>query len=226
LLAVLIALLIGTILGLVNGLTVSYLKIPPLIATLGMMSIARGLQLTHTLGATLYSFPKAFSYIGTALWLGVPAPIYLVIIVFILFHLIMKYTTLGRSIYAIGGNAEAARISGISVRKTILFTYAISGLLTAVGGLLLLARMDAAESSAGQGLEMEAIAAVVIGGTSLTGGRGTVLKTALGTLIYGVIINGLNIIGVNPFVQKIVIGLLILGAVGADCVLRYRKGER
>ena len=215
LLSCLFAIALGASLGLVSGSIISFLKVPPLIATLGMLSAARGMQLTYTLGATLYSFPPSFRYLGTALWLGIPAPIYLVIAIFIIFILIMKYTTLGRSIYAVGGNAEAARISGISIRKVTLATYSIAGAMVAIGGLLQLMRIDAAETSAGTGLELEAIAAVVIGGTSLSGGRGSVFKTALGTAVYGVILNGLNIIGVNPFFQKIVIGALIVGAVSS-----------
>lgn len=226
LLCCLVAILIGAGLGLVNGAVISYLSVPPIIATLGMMSIARGLQLTYTLGATLYSFPSAFRYLGTALWFGIPAPIYFVVVIFALFFLIMKYSVLGRSIYAVGGNPQAARISGISIEKVTLWVYSLAGVLTAVAGLLQLMRLDAAETSAGQGIEMEAIACVVIGGTSLAGGRGSVLKTALGTLVYGVILNGLNIIGVNPFVQKVVIGSLIIGAVAIDCVVRKMEKSK
>lgn len=222
---VVVALAIGGGLGLCNGLGISWLRLPPLIATLAMLSIARGMQLTYTLGATIYSFPEKFRYLGVARWFGIPAPIYLVIAMFVLFHLVMKYTVLGRSIYAVGGNREAARISGISIQKVILSVYTLSGILTAMGGLLLIMRMDAAETSAGQGLELEAIAAVVIGGTSLAGGRGSVLRTGMGTLLYGVILNGLNIVGVNPFVQRIVIGLLIAAAVAVDCLIRSRRGD-
>jgi ribose transport system permease protein len=227
LLCCLVAIVIGTFLGLVNGLFIVGLRLPPFIATLGMMSIARGLQMTWTLGATLYSFPKAFSYLGTAHWFGVPAPIYLVIAVFIIFHFIMKYTILGRSIYAIGGNPQAARISGISINKVTIMVYTVCGLMVALGGLLQLMRLDAHESSAGNGMELEAIACVVIGGTSMAGGSGSILKTALGTLVYGVIINGLNIVGVNPFIQKTVIGLLIVFAVAVNTNLgRLGKQKR
>lgn len=219
-LSCLASIFIGMGLGLINGMLISYLKLPPLIATLGMMSIARGLQMTWTLGATIYSLPEAFRYLGTAFWLGVPAPIYLVIAIFILFYLIMKYTVLGRSIYAIGGNPQAAIISGISAKKVTLWVYTICGFMTALAALLQLMRLNAHEASAGQGLELETIACVVIGGTSLAGGRGSVLKTAIGTLVYGVILNGLNIIGVNPFVQKTVIGSLIIFAVFLDIFLR------
>lgn len=219
------ALVIGSFLGLCNGLAVAFLKIPPLIATLGMMSIARGLQLTHTLGATIYSFPKAFRYLAEVQWLSIPAIIYLVILIFIVFHLIMKYTIMGRSIYAIGGNREAARISGISIEKVTLWVYTVAGFLTALAGVILLMRMNASETSAGEGLELEAIAAVVIGGTSLSGGRGSVMSTFLGTLTYGIILNGLNIVGVNPFIQKMVIGFLIIGAVAVDSIVRYRRSK-
>ena len=219
-LSCLVAIALGMALGLTNGVLIAYLKLPPLIATLGMMGIGRGLQMWWTLGATLYSFPEEFSYFGTATWLGIPAPIYMVVAVFIVFHFIMKYLIMGRSIYALGGNAQAATISGISTNKVTLWVYTICGLLVALGGLLQLMRLDAHQSSAGQGMELEAIACVVIGGTSLSGGRGSILKTALGTLVYGVILNGLNIVGVNPFIQKAVIGALIIFSVAIDINLR------
>ncbi|MGB4609800.1 MAG: ABC transporter permease [Saccharofermentanales bacterium] len=223
-LAIGMACLIGLVLGAINGFLIAYVKLPPFVATLGMMSIARGFQMTFTLGATLYSFPEDFRYIGTEYWFGVPIPIYLTIFIFILFFLIMKYTTFGRSVYAIGGNEQAARISGISVARTVLLVFVISGILTALAGVLQLMRLNAHETSAGQGLEMEAIASVVIGGTSMAGGRGSVLKTAIGTLVYGVIINGLNIVGVNPFIQKSIIGILIIAAVTIDVVVgKFRK---
>jgi len=218
------AIAVGAGLGFCNGITISYLGIPPLIATLAMMSIARGLQFLYTLGATLYAFPKGFRYLGTAMWFGIPAPIYLTVVVFILFHLIMKYTIIGRSIYAIGGNPEAARISGISIRKVTLLVYTISGILCAVGGMILLMRMDAMQNTAGSGIELEAIAAVVIGGTSIAeGGAGSIYMTALGTIIYGVILNGLNIVGVNPFSQRAIIGTIILVVVAIDCVIRKKR---
>ncbi|MGI6578972.1 MAG: ABC transporter permease [Saccharofermentanales bacterium] len=223
-LAIGMACLIGLVLGAINGFLIAYVKLPPFVATLGMMSIARGFQMTFTLGATLYSFPEDFRYIGTEYWFGVPIPIYLTIFIFVLFFLIMKYTTFGRSVYAIGGNEQAARISGISVARTVLLVFVISGILTALAGVLQLMRLNAHETSAGQGLEMEAIASVVIGGTSMAGGRGSVLKTAIGTLVYGVIINGLNIVGVNPFIQKSIIGILIIAAVTIDVVVgKFRK---
>jgi len=223
LLCSIVAIAVGTGLGLFNGLTISFLKLPPLIATLGMLSIAKGLMLTYTLGATLYSFPKSFRYLGESLWFGIPAIIYLIIGIFIMFHLITKYTTLGRSIYAIGGNPIAAKVSGISLRKITLLVYTISGALAALGGLLLLIRMNAFSTSAGEGMELDTIAAVVIGGTSLTGGHGSIFMTATGCLIYGIILNGLNIIGVNPFIQRIVIGAIIIGAVAVDRVTRNKS---
>ncbi len=218
-----VAILIGIALGGINGVNVVFLKIPPLVATLGMMGIAKGLQLTYTLGSTIYPLPENFRYLATNTWIRVPAIIFIVIIIFIIFILIMRYTTLGRSIYAIGGNSLAAKISGISVRRNTVFVYMLSGMMTSIGGIILLMRMNAAESSAGSGLEMDAIAAVVIGGTSLSGGRGSMVKTGFGILIYGVILNGLNIVGVNPFFQRIVVGILIIFAVAIDSLLKKKE---
>ena len=217
------AMLIGLTLGAMNGFNIVVLKIPPLVATLGMMGIARGLQLTYTMGSTIYPLPEAFRYLATNTWFRVPAIIYFVIAIFLLFVWIMKYTTLGRSIYSIGGNPLAAKISGISVKRDKFLVYMLSGLMTSIGGLVLLMRMNAAESSAGEGLELEVIAAVVIGGTSLVGGRGSILKTGIGIIIYGVILNGLNIIGVNPFFQRIVVGLMIIFAVSVDSLLKQKE---
>lgn len=221
-LCVLVAIIIGLGLGLANGLMIAYLKLPPFIATLGMMSMARGFQQMYTMGSTIYNMPEKFRYLGTAYWLGVPAPIFLVVVVFILFSLIMKYTIFGRSVYAAGGNPQAARISGISINKITVQVYTIGGLLVALAGVLQLIRLNAHESSAGMNMELDAIACVVIGGSSMSGGRGSVAMTAVGTLIYGVIINGLNIAGVSPFVQKSVIGALIIGAVTLDTLVRNR----
>ena len=221
-LAVLVTILIGVGLGLANGMMVAFLKLPAFIATLGMMSMARGFQQMYTMGSTIYNMPEPFRYLGTAYWFGVPAPIFLVIAAFIIFALIMKYTTFGRSVYAVGGNPQAARISGISINKVTVQVYTVAGFLVALAALLQLTRLNAHESSAGNAMEMDVIACVVIGGTSMTGGRGSIAKTAIGTLIYGVIINGLNIAGVSPFIQKSVIGALIIIAVTLDTLVRNR----
>lgn len=221
-LCVLVAVIIGLGLGLANGLMIAFLKLPPFIATLGMMSMARGFQQMYTMGSTIYNMPEKFRYLGVAYWFGVPAPIFLVILIFIIFALIMKYTVFGRSVYAVGGNPQAARISGISINKITISVYTIGGLLVALAGVLQLIRLNAHESSAGMNMELDAIACVVIGGSSMSGGRGSVVKTAVGTLIYGVIINGLNIAGVSPFVQKSVIGALIICAVTLDTLVRDR----
>jgi len=218
----LVALAIGIGLGCANGLMIAFLKLPPFIATLGMMSMARGLQQMWTLGSTMYNFPESFRYLGTGYWFGVPIPIFLTIAVFVIFILIMRYTTLGRSIYAVGGNPQAARISGISNRKVTVSVYSLTGLLVGFAAIIQLMRLNAHQSSAGEAMEMDAIACVVIGGCNMAGGRGSVVMTAVGTLIYGVILNGLNITGVNPFVQKFVIGALVVGAVTLDTMVRNR----
>lgn len=225
-LAIIVCLIIALVMGCCNGLMISFLRMPPFIATLGMMSIGRGMQLTHTLGATLYNYPDSFRKIATGTVGTIPIPVFIVIALYIIFHLIMKYTVFGRSVYAIGGNAQAARISGINVEKITTLVYSIAGLLTGVAGIIQLARLNASDSSTGDGIEMDAIAAVVIGGTSMSGGKGSVLKTAIGTLVYGVILNGLNVAGVSPFIQKTVIGALILFAVFLDVFVSEKVAER
>jgi ribose transport system permease protein len=222
-LSCIVAILIGTTLGIINGINVVLLKLTPLVATLGMMGIAKGMQLSYSLGSTIYPMPDKFRYLAMNTWLRIPGIIYLIVVIFIIFILIMRYTILGRSIYAIGGNSLASKISGVPVKLVTFGVYAISGIMSSIGGLILLMRMNAAESSAGSGLEMDAIAAVVIGGTSLSGGRGSVIKTGIGILIYGIILNGLNIIGISPFIQRIVVGLLIIFAVAIDSLVRAKE---
>lgn len=199
--------------GMINGLVIQYGKVPAFITTLGMMGVARGVVLLISRGNPSMSFPEEFLWIADGLVLGIPFPIFLSIVIAVLVSLLLKYTRLGRGIYAIGGNEEAARLSGINIAFVRIATYTLCGLCCALGGIIYAARVGAAPPSAGIGYELNAIAAVIIGGTALSGGQGKVLGTVIGALMMAVIANGLNIIEVDPYWQSIVIGAIIVIAV-------------
>ena len=199
--------------GMINGLVIQYGKVPAFITTLGMMGVARGVVLLISRGNPSMSFPEEFLWIADGLVLGIPFPIFRSIVIAVLVTLLLKYTRLGRGIYAIGGNEEAARLSGINIAYVRIATYTLCGLCCALGGIIYAARVGAAPPSAGIGYELNAIAAVIIGGTALNGGQGKVSGTVIGALLMAVIANGLNIIEVDPYWQSIVIGAIIVIAV-------------
>ncbi len=205
---------IATILaGALNGIVIQYGKVPAFITTLGMMGIARGVVLLISRGNPSMSFPEEFLWLADGFVLGVPFPIFLSILLAFVVSLILKYTELGRGMYAIGGNEEAARLSGINIPYVRIATYTLCGFFCACAGLIFAARVGAAPPSAGIGYELNAIAAVIIGGTSLSGGQGKVLGTVIGAFLMAVIANGLNIVEVDPYWQSIVIGAIIVIAV-------------
>ena len=209
--------------GLINGLLITYGRLPPFVATLAMLSMARGAALVVTGGQPISGYPEWFRLVATYDLFGViPLSVLLVALLYVLAWLYLRYRPVGRALYAIGGNEEVARLSGINVRSAKLKVYTLSGSLAALGGLLLAARLNSAQPNAGFTLELDVIAAVVIGGASLNGGSGTVSGTFVGALIIGVIRNGLNLLGVSSFWQQIVIGAVIAGAVMTD-TLRNRK---
>lgn len=218
-LAIPLGLIVGAGLGLVNGFTISYLKIPPFVATLGMLSVARGLTYAYTNGMPIPGLSESFLQIGEATPFGIPMPALIFFILFGLLWMVMTKTTYGRTIYAIGGNAKSARTAGIRTKPIILSVYALSGLLAGLAGMLLAARTSAALPQAGVSYELDAIAAVVIGGTSLSGGVGSLLGTLLGALIIGTLNNGLDLLGVSSAYQQIVKGSIIVIAV----LLDYRR---
>jgi ribose transport system permease protein len=213
---ILVALLIGAILGAFNGLMITRFKLPPFVATLGMLTIARGLTMLYTKGFPITGLGKGFSYLGTGWFAGVPMPVWIAIVVVIIFAFYMKKTRNGRYIFAIGGNEKASLLSGIKVNKVLLLVYIMAGLLAAVAGLLVTARLDSAQPNAGSGYELDAIAAVVIGGTSMSGGKGSIAGTVVGALIIGVLNNGLVLLNVSPFWQQVIKGFVIIGAVILD----------
>lgn len=214
--AILLSLIAGAALGWFNGWTITKFKVPPFVATLAMLTIARGLTMLWTKGFPISNLGDSFDYIGTGWFLGIPLPVWISGIVVLIAVIITKKTVLGRYIYAIGGNESASKLSGININKVKLTVYAISGLLAAVGGILVTSRLDSAQPNAGISYELDSIAAVVIGGTSLSGGRGTIMGTVLGALIIGVLNNGLVLLNVSPFWQQVVKGAVILLAVMID----------
>ena len=211
--AMFIAIIATVVLGMLNGFIIQYGKVPAFITTLGMMGVVRGIVLLISRGNPSMSFPDEFLWFADGTFLTVPIPIVASIIVTISVSLFLKYTSLGRGVFALGGNEEAARLSGINIPLVRIVTYSISGLCCAIAGVIFAARVGAAVPSAGVGYELSAIAAVIIGGTPLTGGQGKISGTVIGALLMAVISNGLNIIEVDPYWQGIVIGAIIVFAV-------------
>lgn len=221
--ALLGAVVVGVGCGLLNGLLVSIGGLPPFIATLGMMSVARGTALVFTEGRPVSGFDEASRWLATGSIGFVPAPVVVMLLVYAAAHVVLTRTTFGRYVYAIGGNEEATRLSGVAVRFHKTAIYCVSGLLSAVAAMVLTARLNSAQPIAGMMYELDAIAATVIGGTSLMGGQGSLGGTLVGALIMGVLRNGLNLLGVSSFLQQIVIGAVIVGAVLVDTILKRHR---
>lgn len=210
---ILAGLALGTALGAFNGIVITKLKIPAFIATLAMMAIARGGTLVYTDGRPITGLPSSFAFLGRGYVGNVPFPIILMLIIFILAYIILKLTRFGRYVYATGGNINAARASGIKVGNVIISTFAISGFLSGLTGMVLASRLNSAQPTAGMGYELDAIAAVVLGGTNLFGGEGELWGTLVGAFIMGILNNGLNMLNVSSFYQQVVKGIVILIAV-------------
>ena len=221
--AVAAGLAIGFAFGALNGVAISWGRLPPFIATLGMMSIARGCALLFTEGRPVSGFDPEFRSLATARPLGVPAPVVITVAVYLAGRFVLSSMRFGRYVYAIGGNEEATRLSGVNVRLHKTLVYGVSGLTSAIAAVLLTARLNSAQPIAGIMYELDAIAAVVIGGTSLAGGEGGLGGTLIGALIMGVLRNGLNLLGVSSFLQQVVIGLVIVVAVALDGLVKKRN---
>jgi ribose transport system permease protein len=212
-----ITVLTGAVLGSFNGLFISWLRVPPFIATLGMLGMARGLALILSRGIPIFGLSKEYLWIGQGkIFDLIPVPTLILLAVFGLVFFIARYTRFGRFTYAVGSNAEAAKLSGINLRWVILGTYALSGAFCGVGAMIEAARLATVQPAGGNGYELLAIGAVVIGGTSLFGGEGNVIATLIGALIETTIRNGLNLLGVNAFWQYVVNGAVIIMAVAVD----------
>lgn len=220
--AVILAVATGIACGLVNGVLISYGKLPPFIATLAMLSVGRGLSLVISQGSPI-AFPDSVSHLGDTLGGWLPVPVLVMIVMGLVTAVILGRTYIGRAMYAIGGNEEAARLSGLRVKKQKLVIYALSGLFAAAAGIVLASRLSSAQPQAAQGYELDAIAAVVIGGASLAGGTGKASGTLVGALILAVLRNGLNLLSVSAFWQQVVIGVVIALAVLLD-TLRRKAG--
>jgi len=215
-LALLLGALVGAVLGIITGLLVTRFKLPPFIATLGMLGIARGVVLVITDANTIQGLPDGFQEIANGSVVGIPNLLILFVVIAAIAAFVLKRTVFGRYVYAVGSNPEAARLAGVPVRLVTITVYGIAGLLSAVGGVLLTSRLGAGVPTAGTGFELQAIAACVIGGASLSGARGSAIGAACGALLIGVLNNGGNLLAVNSFYLQIAIGLLILVAVAFD----------
>ena len=225
-LAILVSVGVGGLCGLVNGLLITRGALPPFIATLGMMSIARGLALLYTEGRPISGFDASFRALSTGSVVMIPAPVLMMIAIYLSAHFVLTRTTFGRYVYAIGGNEEATRLSGVRVGLHKTLVYVLSGVTSAIASVTLTARLNSAQPIAGMMYELDAIAATVIGGTSLLGGSGTIAGTLIGALIMGVLRNGLNLLGISSFLQQVVIGGVIIAAVLVDSLLSKRAYRR
>lgn len=219
LVAILGGVTVGVAVGLFNGLLIAGLGLAPFMVTLGMLSVGRGSAVGVTGGMPVMGLDPAVAWLGRGYVLGLPVPVWLLILIGLTFHLIMRHTNFGWYVYAIGGNEEAARLSGVRVRQVKIAVYTVAGLLAGIGGILLTARLGVGESTAATGYELDVIAAAVIGGTSLQGGRGSVLGAICGAALLGVVRNGLVLLGVSDYWQTVSIGLVVIFAVLVD---RYR----
>ena len=224
-LAALIGIALGSVCGTINGLLISRFKLQPMIATLGMMSIARGAALTLAGGRTISGYPPGFTWLGNGTIPGTTIPVQIVfmLLLYVIAYYFMRYRRFGRALYSVGGNEEATRLSGINVFKYKTLAYTVSGALAGIASVVLVAKLNSAQSIAGQDYELDTIASAVIGGASLLGGKGSIWGTLMGALIIGVIRNGLNLLNVSSYLQKLIIGFIILIAVLVDA---FRNRER
>lgn len=222
--ALVVALLLGAIVGLLNGGIIALTGMPPFIATLSLQGTIRGIAYVITDGRSVSCDNAVFNAIGNGYLFGIPIPIYIVAFVMIVISILLYYTRFGRRMYAVGGNITAAGFSGIHVKKIMVQVYVLSGVLSALAGIILASRMYSGQPASGQAYESDAIAAAVLGGTSFNGGIGTVGGTLIGALVIGFLTNGLNLLHISSYVQMIIKGLVIIGAVGID-ILKNRKKQ-
>jgi len=213
---ILIGLCSGAAAGFINGVVIAKLNVPPFVTTLGMMNIARGVALIVTQGYIISGFPKAFNLIGIGFFLGIPFPVYVMVVIIIIGHILMAKTEFGLNTYAMGGNVRAARLAGLKIDTMTIKIYVLSGLLSALSGILLTARVISAQPALMATTNLEVITAVFVGGSSMGGGRGTIPQTLLGALFMAVLFNGLNLAGVGYEWQVVVVGIILIMAVALD----------
>ena len=221
--AALAAVLTGALAGAIQGVAIARLQVPAFVVTLGGMSVFRGLALIISDGGPVSGFTESFGWLGRGMVGPVPVPVIVFLAVALLGHIVLRYTQYGRSVYGIGSNPEAARLCGIPIDRMLIGVYTLIGITAGFGGFMLASRLNSAEAVAGGGYELNIIAAVVIGGTSLFGGRGGVPGTLVGTILIGVLLNGLVILNVSPYVQQVIVGVIIVLAVAFDTFVKRRR---
>ncbi len=222
-LAIAVGLASGGLIGIANGFVIAKLNVPPFVATLGTMSAARGVALLVTGGIIISGFPDSFNFIGTGFIFGIPVPVIIMVIVVVIGHIVLSKTEFGLNIYALGGNYKASRLAGLENDKMIMKIYTLSGLLSAMAGIILTARVISAQPGLMQTTNLDVIAAVVVGGTSLAGGKGSIGNTILGSILMAALFNGLNIIGIGYEWQLVVIGVIVIIAVALDMISRKNE---
>lgn len=222
-LGVLVGLVIGALAGAANGVVIARFKVPPFIATLAGLTVYRGSSLVVTNGLPIIKLEGSFRFIGSGMIGGIPVPVMIMIIVVVVMQIVLSRTAFGAYVYAVGGNEEAARLSGIKVGWVKFWSYVLCGFLAGLSGMILMARLSSAQPAVGEGFELDAIAAVVLGGTSLMGGRGAVWSTLIGALVIGILNNGMNLMGVHTHYQLVAKGFLIVLAVLLDDYLKKRR---
>lgn len=211
--AILVALVVGLLVGLVNGVLIAYVNLSAFVATLATMTSVVGLAYLVTKGTTLFSLPEAFNELGQGRLFQIPMPVYIAIVISAILWVVLRFTTIGRGWHAVGGNVEVSRLSGVNVRRARMLAFTFAGLISAVGGILLAARLGSASAVQGSDNMMFSVAAVFLGMTVIKSGRANLVGTMVGVAIIGVMSNGLNILGVNAYVQQVVTGLIIIAAV-------------
>lgn len=223
--AVALSLLLGAVLGLINGCIIAFTGMPPFIVTLSMMEVIRGFAYIITDGRSISCSNEAFNSFGNSYFLGIPVPVYIVFFAMVLCSVILYRTKFGRRMYAVGGNVNAARFTGINTRSVTIRAYVISAVLSALAGIVLASRMYSGQPTAGDGYESDAIAAAVLGGTSFNGGIGTLSGTLFGALVIGILNNGLNQLRVTSYMQMVIKGIVIILAVGIDILKNKRRAK-
>jgi ribose transport system permease protein len=214
---------IGAVSGGMAGLFVTRFNITPFIVTLALMTIWRGAAFVYTDGRPVWNLPEEFGFLGNGRIGGIPFPTLIMILVYILSYIVLKYTRFGRYVYAVGGNIRAARLAGVNTRLVLISVYMISGMLAALGGILLASRINSGQPNAGLMYELDVIAAVAVGGTSFFGGRGTIIGTFIGSMLIAVLRNGLNLMNVGSYVQQVIVGVVILLAVMIDQIRKEKE---
>jgi len=222
-LAALAAIAVGILGGLLQGIAITRLKVPAFVVTLGGMSVFRGAALLFASGGPISGFQPDYTWWGQGRIYSVPVPVIIFLVAAVIAHVVLSYTRYGRRVYAVGGNPEAARLAGVNVNWVIASVYVIMGFFAGLGAFVLSARLNSAEAVAGTGYELTVIASVVIGGTSLFGGSGSIFGTVIGTVLIGVLLNGLVLMNVNSYIQQIIIGVIIVLAVDFDTFAKSRR---